>query len=546
MSEDFTFQTLAPDLGAAPSITVPQDAYSVEAGSTLSFLATAQDTDSSSLSFTVQNPEDFPGHTFEDSGLARSSLLASLFRSFLSPLRLTASLLDGKRVLVAQSVPENLTEMFARKARRSTAVWGSQYVEDPSTYVWQPETFMYHDVTTGHEVWKMSNTPGLRTYYYTDIGVSPWSADGRKIAYTAFDRVTQAYSESLQQDWRYIWMTSDTNGTSARPTVEASRRLGNGFFHWSPQQPNTWYEIGEAHLASGGQSNVLYRSTVDAQGVVTSTGILTLPAAAAGSIINKLISADGRRLILERTSNVWLWPISILADDTAQLDDPNGYSMDRDFGPYGGMGGGTVASYHDQYMAGFGDYFFVMPTDPNTTSTWWRMKTAGSAADGGPLYTGDDAGDFGEVWPENHATVAVGNTSSPFVANPVNQYDPDLTSYWSHFVPDRWGRHALFSNVADGLPGGTYYEAVGAGVWDITNHEWVVPSFMGGSQHHDWHGFTDWTVSSEVTGNGVSQLLTSGNINDATSKIVVNKTYTRYDGGTDYDTLARPGQSPDG
>jgi len=303
---------------------------------------------------------------------------STCLRVFLLPILLFVFLESA----FAQGVVENLDEMFARKARKSTASWSSSVVENSSTYIWQPETFSYHDVTTGHEVWKLSHTPGLTTYYHNDIGVSPWSADGSKMAFTAWHRVTQAYSQLEQvRDWRYIWMTSDTSGNAMRPTVEAQRRIGGWYFNWSAQEVNTWYEIGEHHLSSGGLGNVLYRSTLDSGGVVTSQAVLTLPAGAANANINKLISADGRRIILERSNR--FWPISILANGTAQLDDADGYSVDRNFGPYGGMNGGTVGSPHDQYIAGTGDDFFVMPNDPGSTATWWRMTTVGTAPDGG-------------------------------------------------------------------------------------------------------------------------------------------------------------------
>ncbi|MEK6862686.1 MAG: fibronectin type III domain-containing protein, partial [Nanoarchaeota archaeon] len=485
-------------------------------------------------------------NSYQNTGLTASTSYSYTVSAYDAAGNVSAQ--SGSASASTQAVPnstsgvvENLDEMFARKARRATATWGAQYLENPATYVWQPETLMYQDVTTGHEVWKLSDTPRLGTSYHSDIGVSPWSADGSKVAYTAYDRFTRAYSQSQQQEWRYIWMTSNTNGASVRPTVEAHRRLGGGYFHWSPQQPNTWFEIGESHLASGGQSNVLYRSAVDAQGVVTSQAILTLPAGAAGTSINKLLSADGRRIVLEQSNR--FWPISIRPDGTVQLDDPDGYSIDRGFGPYGGMNGGTVTGFHDQYIADTGDYFFVMPNDPGSTATWWRIKTAGSASDGGPLYTGDNGQhNFGEIWPENHGAVKAGNLTSPF-ADP-GDYNPNSSGYWSHFVPDRWGTHALFSNSHDNVPGG-----YGPGVWDFINHEWVVPSFGGGAQHHDWHGFTDWFVSSggpsDPTGRGRTQVL-AANINDPASRIVVNNAYTRYDGGTSYNSLIRPGQSPDG
>jgi len=449
------------------------------------------------------------------------------------------------RVLMA--APENLDEMFARKTRRATATWGATYLENPTTFQWQPETLTYRDVTTGHEVWKLTNTPLLTTYLHNDIGFSPWNADGSVMAFAAWDRFTQAYSLPAQQEWRVIAMAANTDGRCLRPTVEAAQRKPADYFHWSPQEPDVLYQRGESHLGSGSHEDTLYRNTYVGDGVFAREAILTLPAAAAYGTINKMISADGRRLIIEQNGRYF--PISILPDGSAVLDDPDGYSMNRGFGPYGATpaGGGSTA-YHDQYTAGLGDWYFALPSD--APGTWWRVKTLGSAADGGALYTDDlippwnePSYDFGEVWPENHGGVPVGNRASPWVQS--NPYNPDKTTYWSHFVPDRWGRHALFSNVADYTPNG-----YGPAVWDILDHHWVTPSFGGGAQHHDWHGFTDWTVSSggpadAATGRGAT-LIYAQKYDDPNSQFVVNNAHTRYDGGTGYASLVRPAQSPDG
>lgn len=448
---------------------------------------------------------------------------------------------DHKREIICSSA-EKLCEMFKRKERRATAAWGAQYLEDPATYQWRPETFMYRDVNTGHEVWKLSDGPLRSTLYHNDIGVSPWNADGSKLAFTAWKRSSQAYSQSAQQQWNYIQMTADTKGSRVRPTVEGARRVGGNYFHWSPQEPSIYYEVGETHLNTAAQNNVLYRLSVDDDGVITRQAILTLPASAAQGTINKMISADGRRIIIEQSSRYF--PITITSSVSAALDVPNGYSMDRNFGMYGNMAGGAVSNYHDQYMAGLGDQFFAMASG---TSTWWLIKTVGSAPDGGAFYSGNDGNNnFQEVSPVNHGALGVGNITSPWV-EPSEAYNPTKTAYWSHFVPDRWGRYALFSNSADDLPGeGDYYHRIGPGIWDIQNRAYVVPSFGGGAQHHDWHGFTDWTVSSGGVGDYPNQVIYAQNLNDADSQITVNSAYTRYDGGTSYSSLVRPAQSPDG
>ena len=116
-----------------------------------------------------------------DSRASRSSVRPSAGRDLARHRRLSRGFeLLEDRVLMA--VPENLDEMFARQARHATATWGAAYLENPTTFQWQPETFMYYDVTTGHEVWKMTNTPGLVNFYHNDTSMAVWSADGKRIA----------------------------------------------------------------------------------------------------------------------------------------------------------------------------------------------------------------------------------------------------------------------------------------------------------------------------------------------------------------------------
>ncbi|MCB4756087.1 MAG: hypothetical protein LHV69_03490 [Elusimicrobia bacterium] len=153
----------------------------------------------------------------------------------------------------------------------------------------------------------------------------------------------------------------------------------------------------------------------------------------------------------------------------------------------------------------------------------------------------DPAYDFGECWPEN----TVGG----------DHPDPYGGDFWSHFVPDRWGRYALYSNGGKsfGDPLGP-----GPGVWDIKDHHDEVVTFGGSSgRHHDWHGFTDWNVTSghhhkpddDYRGYYWSEMrVYAQKFDDKDSQIFVNSAHTRYENdlGQVYSTEVRPGQSPDG
>ena len=436
-----------------------------------------------------------------------------------------------------------LTEMDTRRGRMAAATWTAATMENGTTFKWQPETLLFYDPDTGSECWKMTSTKAYQSMYHDDISVSPWSANGAKMAMRCASRTSQLYGGSQVgfDDW---WMTVDTCGTSFRP-VNGVRRLGGNYFHWDPQVVGQYWEIGETHLGTGASTNQLSRTTVDADGVCTTNVVVTLSAGSAGGIINKMIWPDGLQLVIENSSTVRWYPIDIAVAGTATQSDSDGYSMDRSYGSYGGHSGAAVVSYHDQYPGESG-WAFILTNDSNGgTSTWWRQQVTGTAGDGGPLYTGNDGNDdFGEVWPENHSTIDVGSTYSPWVGQPPDDYDAEKTGYWSHFTPDNWGRYALHSNVSDGTPAGAY----GTGIWDIESHAWIVPSMGNQAQHHDWSGWCDSVVSSASTLalNYAEDKILCATYNDADSQYAVAFTHTRVLGGTLYQTLARPGQSPDG
>jgi len=408
---------------------------------------------------------------------------------------------------------ENLDEMGRRKSRQTSATWGYRYLEDRERgYVWQPETLCYADVTTGHEVWRMCNTPALANFYHDDIGVSPWSADGKRLAF-----VTPRDTGAFNRDGYRLWMLVDADGSNLRPIVNGPSRVfsHNPYFHWSPQVPDTYYQFGRTRAGNTGVStNTLYKAAVSDEGV-TRKALLTFPTSHSSELfLNKTISGDGRKVIAMPWDESWWYPATVFPDSEARIADSDGYTVDRNMPSSWGDTPSSYSSLHDQYYAGDGTWIFVMPSGSHA---WWRLKVLGTAADGGSRYTEP----FNEQWPEN-TDPAWGGTGDPFGCD-----------YWSHFVPDRWGRHALFSN-GEASP-------LGPGVWDIRDHRYVVTTFGGGAQHHDWHGFTDWFVSTR--GN---TMITTSKYYDANSSVLVCNPHARTNGSTAYYTLPRPGQSPDG
>lgn len=439
---------------------------------------------------------------------------------------LSAPVVAATLPLPTEDVPQGLTELFSRKARATSADYPISALEDSNDhYRWQPETVMFVDPQTGHETWRLSQTPGLSTYYHNDIGLSPWSADGKRMAF-ASRRPTNAFTA----DW-WLWMIVDTDGTHLRTTIDAANRLAdsrNAYFHWSPQAPDIYYEIGTGAASPQHSAEELFVTTVTDTGVSTQL-LLTFPEAVK---LDKMISADGRRLLVSSYDEAWVYPTTVVP--VPAIDVPDGYSIDREMATYGTTPT-EYATAHDRYYGGDGSWYFIMPIG-SSHRAWWRLRHLGSAGDGGAFCDNGDfpvtdpAYDFGECWPEN--------------ADSGDDPDPFGSGYWSHFVPDRWGRHALHSccclEVCWAAPG------IGPGVWDIQHHQYTVPTFGGGASHHDWKGFTDWNVSSGTTGEPIEQVVYTQKYDEPGSQITVVRTFCGYDGGDAYQILVRPGQSPDG
>lgn len=421
-----------------------------------------------------------------------------------------------------------LDEMIYRMERKSSATWDASYFENPTTYVWQPETLMYTDTNTGKEVWKMSNTKDQYHVWHNDIDFGVWSADGKRMGYASMN------SRETQAGWSgRMWMVMNTNGSYLRPLVEGadySYSSINDYFHWSPQIPDLYYEVG---YRNGASPNELYQTTVEDTSLFRQL-LLTYPQNIG---IDKMVSPDGRKILMGSYDEATVYPTTVYP--VPSIDDSDGYSLDRGMATYGT----TPDSYttvHSRQPIGDGTWYLAMPLG-GAYRAIWRQTAIGSAGDGGaycdnsdfPVTASDLPYDFGECWPE--------------MADGGSNPDPFGSDYWSHYVPDRWGRYVLHSSVER-----SYDDPLGPGpgVWDMKDHAYVVVTFGGGSQHHDWHGFTDWTLSTRGSGETsyLDDRIYVQKYDDVTSQETVAYTYTHYQGGgsSTYPSGPRVAQSPDG
>lgn len=439
---------------------------------------------------------------------------------------------------------ENLDEMVNRVSRRATNTFGYQYLENASNnYIWQPETLQYFDTTTGNEVWRLSNigpVTGGNGSWIADISWPQWSADGKRFLFSS-SRYTAAWSGQDPFEIQYgIFMVMLANGSNLRPMPNAaSRGVHSQFATWNPAYPDVMYQFGRNFLSEGLNNYDLYKVTVGNTSESKAL-FLSFPSVNGELNLEKAISSDGTSLMAQGGdggNNVWMFPATVYPDVSKSILVAGGYTMTRPtLDPYWGNLTSWQAPYylHDQYLYGAGSniwWYFV----PENTNIWWRMKLTGTDTDGGPKYTSDHTVPYswgGELEPLNGGT---GNI--PYCPG------TNCSHYWSHPSWDRWNRYVAF-NDGDASP-------EGAAIWDMTNNASKVASFGGGSQHTDWHAWSDWATFSTNTSNPdqAGETISIGNLNNSSSRIDLCEvnTWTSSDGsGGAYNRLARPTQSPDG
>lgn len=435
---------------------------------------------------------------------------------------------------------ENLDELANRKSRMATATWGKSVLENPTTLVWQAETLAYTDVVTGHEVWRLSSTNGIKNSL-PDISWAHWSADGKRFSFGSH-RDTSACISGYETDnnstYQGTVMMMRADGSYLRPADNGPFEVyvQSRYLHWSPTEPDVYYGFGRNFAGEGLGTDDLYRVIV-ADTSISKTKILDVGLGGSMSL-KKSFSGDGTKIM--PAGGGTFFPIT-LSKGTATLDDANGWAMYRQLDNYWGSTPGT-ASYtlHDEFLIGTGSnikLYFI----PEGFNSWWRYSTSGAAADGGPLHVVDNAAPYswGTIEP-----VLTGNGSggicNPTFRSPWNCDDDPSTGpeqYLSHPGFDRWGRYVAGTNSQ-------MYQAWG--VWDLQNHTWKSKNIP--APHYDWH--TDWEAWSDYFASSPSAIKPDKFIYspklDGTHTIQVASTHIRESGSTDYNSLPRVTQSPDG
>jgi len=436
---------------------------------------------------------------------------------------------------------ENLDEAVARKARIATASCSSTLLENSSTGIWQAETLFYTDTATGNEVWKITNTSAVENSTQ-DIGNPQWSANGKWVSF-ASRRSTAKFNTYGSN----IWMLAGTDGSKLQSAYNASSRSASwvAYFNWNPAKSDVFYGPGSNATAEGTDLKGIYYHTLDANGVISKSKILTVSSATNTRLsAKKSIAPDGSKLYVKDNYGSKVWVASLTG--TPSFDTPNtGYDETLNIDTYWG-GVSSWSGYHDQYLSGAsngvdGLWLNFMP-EGTVNGPWWRSRLTGTGADSAPTHTQDRTAPYnwgGELEPLMTIGVS-GVEADPWAL------DSDVNTnshYPSHFVSDRWGRYII---------NGKFSQApIGANIWDSRiKNDVVTFTTIPYTQHHDWSAWSDWSISSSasVANDYPAMVIVTQDYKNSNSQKSVAAAHVRYNETTPttYNSLARPSQSPDG
>ena len=466
---------------------------------------------------------------------------------------------------------ENLDEMETRKARRATNTF-YHGASAGNNWVRQPQSLMYSDTRTGHEVWVLSNNNNQANIFYTDISpANPWSADGARLGFFSSSppsSYTVIFGSGLgpkgEMGSPYV-MRSD--GSYIRDAGGSANRgygsVGFSFYLWSPVVPDVHYTVGGAYNGLSLERYSLYKNTV-ADTAITYTKAVQLSSNTSDVFsTGKTISPDGKIIPTQKGGGMakMYSPAQVYPENEAHVLTARGWAEQRGQTDEW-AGGDPFACAHDAYMPSSEFMILLFSQDCNNVGpVFYKYNLTGTDIDGGPnfdpsetTYATFNSKEVEPLWTAGSATL----TNVPWKLEKDTQ--PSY-HWWGHPGFDRWGRTVTFND------GNGYWYPNGSGesggpiTWDYKNRTLVaepgatqpqVLTWAGGSyvDHNAWSDYFAYSKNGSTGGDEERWVLTAQYDKLAAANDVryVSYHYQNKNGSGNYEWTSnnRVAQSPDG
>jgi len=433
---------------------------------------------------------------------------------------------------------ENLDELETRTARKSVNTFYSG--EDSGNYyIWQPQTVIYTDITSGNEVMIFTQTPNKAVFTGgTEYGAQWWSADGKRMSYNV-DLTVGNFTPRAGQPW----FVARSDGTYLRPFSESVNRGSTRliYFDWSPTDIDIAWHMGYETSYS---SDTIYKVSVTDTGGSNSAWVDVGTGELIGCMKNA-VTPDGRLYITSTfAENVNPLYIVDLENQTNKLN----YNLPT-LDTYWGDTQADDTHLHDEWFVGnaTNGYWFVFYT--SNERTHWRLApwgTDGNAPnhiqDHTSLYTwwNADSEDPTEWDSTNNIPGDSNKEVQPVGGNdaygsywPLHWIDATCTDgnqhYPSHNAVDRYGTMNVMSDTE-------CYWPQQFTIWDIDGSTVAATTALFVPNYTAWTGFTDYAAGVQHVGD-IGIIGIGGDSTYHWTADVHNS------GGTDF---VSPSQSPDG
>jgi len=436
---------------------------------------------------------------------------------------------------------EDLDELELRVSRKSTNTFYSGENAN-NYYIWQPQSVIYRDTSTNHEVmlWsqlKNAGTMGYGLYIGGEYGQQIFSADGKRIAFTqatdtsAYTRPGPTYSP---------WFVARTDGTYRRPVVESAQRTDGlrYYFDWSPTLPDVCYTVGLNNSGNRGlDQNGLYREVVSDTSLTSTLIVDVIPGNTTTSLAGEFkdnLTEDGLYYVIGSPGGIEPYNVIQVEPSGSRrlVLSYNHPTLDTTW-----MDTKNPNHGHDESLVGNASEGYWMYWMPSGSSVWWRWKLWGTDGNA-PNHTADTTSPY--AWwtgTDDQREVQVTHDD-----NNMSETIPDFmrtagANYGMlyHTLFDRWGTHAV----------GCYYDRYpvvrNLHIRDL-DHSWHQNGEArtpDGCQYPFWTGWTDYMGA--VSGSSTTTLYITPYNSTGGYATAIAKVHSSITG--DY---TNPSQSPDG